>query len=233
MKDVEYTLVDSNYLSRRVAAPLRQGVVDALREAISRSEFQPGERLLESALCDRYEVSRTVIREALRQLESEGLISMVANRGPEVARLSLDDARSLYQVRAALESLAGQLFATNATLKQRERLAEVAKDVEAGIASPSVPDRLAVKDSYYEALLDGAGNKEIQRMLRTLHARIQILRNYSLSAPGRGESTVAEIKRITEFAIAGDSEATRLACIEHVENAADVALAEMQRRASA
>lgn len=88
---------------RRVAAPLREQVLELLRADILAAEFAPGQRLVESRLCERFEVSRTVIREVLRQLESEGLVALVPHRGPVVAELTRADAKALYEVRGALE----------------------------------------------------------------------------------------------------------------------------------
>src|SRR5207248_2791945 len=110
---------------QRVAAPLRTQVLEALRQDVLAAEFQPGERLVEAQLCARYEVSRTVVREVLRQLESEGLVTTVPNRGPVVTELTTADAEALFEVRGALEGLAGALFAERATAEQRERMGKV------------------------------------------------------------------------------------------------------------
>ena len=93
----------------RTAAPLRQQVVRLIREDILNGTLAPGRRLFESALCESYGVSRTVIREALRQLDSDQLIQVRPNLGPLVAMLREEDIKSLYVVRAALEGLAGKL----------------------------------------------------------------------------------------------------------------------------
>ncbi len=116
---------------RREAAPLRSQVVELLRRAIVGGELGPGERLVERVLCARFAVSRTVVREALRQLESEGLVTTVPQRGPVVAVLTAADAEALYEVRAVLEGLAGRAFAQRATPAERvalrERLAELGR----------------------------------------------------------------------------------------------------------
>ncbi len=106
----------------RVAAPLRQQVLDELRRAIIDGEIAPGSRLVERDLCARMGVSRTVVREVLRQLESEGLVGMIPHRGPVVRALSLDEARELYAIRAVLEGLAARIFATDASAAQVDRL---------------------------------------------------------------------------------------------------------------
>src|ERR1044072_1826069 len=106
------------YLSMRVArvaAPVRQQVAEVLRAAITSGRFAQGQRLVEKDLCELTGVSRASAREALRHLESEGLIETLPNRGPLVSRLSPRDAASIYQVRGALEALAAQLFAVQAS----------------------------------------------------------------------------------------------------------------------
>ena len=140
------------------AAPLREKVLDVLRSAITERHFKPGGRLVERELCDLMKVSRSSIREALRQLESEGLIDLIPNVGPVVKSLSEPEARAIYEVRAVMEGLAAKLFVQNAddyamtklevvvaklsqmraqvtllrgvTLSERERVAESLNEVE-------------------------------------------------------------------------------------------------------
>ena len=214
---------------QRTAAPLRQEVVAALRRAIVTSEYKPGERLVETALCDKFSVSRTVIREALRQLESEQLVVTVPNKGPEVATLTPTEARSLYEVRGALESLAGNLFAERATEAQRGQLVARLFDIRRAESAGGAQQLLAAKDSYYEVLLAGAGNKEISGMLRQINARTQVLRALSTSSPGRSPLMLAELTDITtSAAITRDPEAARRACEVHASNAAEAALSAME-----
>jgi GntR family transcriptional regulator, trigonelline degradation regulator len=216
---------------RRIAAPLRVEVAEAIRKAIVTSEFAPGDRLIESVLCEKYEVSRTVIREALRQLETQGLVTMVPNRGPEVATLTLHDAESLYEVRRSLESLAGSLFAERATDAECTELLACLNAVKIAMAGTDTAEKLAVKDRYYEVLMAGSKNAEIGRMLKTINARTQMLRMYSLSASDRTPRTVAELARITAAAAVNrDPDEARLACEEHVRSATEAALHEMRRR---
>src|SRR3970040_1259795 len=90
----------------RSAAPLRRQVLEELRRSIIAGRLAPGARLVERQLIAMMGVSRTVIREALRQLESEGLITMIPNKGPAVRELTLQEAKDLYGIRAVLEGLA-------------------------------------------------------------------------------------------------------------------------------
>jgi DNA-binding GntR family transcriptional regulator len=215
----------------RVAAPLRRQVGEWLREDIVSGQFAPGERLVERDLCQRYEVSRTVVREALRQLEASGLVTTVANKGPEVARVTRADVVAVYEVRAVLEGLAGRLFAERAGDEDKVRLVQSVDDVAAAMSGGDIRDVLASKDAFYANLFAGAANPVITGTLRTLHARIQMMRGLSLSAPGRSEQTLQELRGIVAMIQAGDGPGAARACEEHVKAAAAVVLATLDARA--
>jgi DNA-binding GntR family transcriptional regulator len=218
---------------QRVAAPLRTQVLEALRQDVLAAEFQPGERLVEAQLCARYEVSRTVVREVLRQLESEGLVTTVPNRGPIVTELTTADAVALFEVRGALEGLAGALFAERATAGQREQMGKVIRRYARTYRKAELAERLEMKDEFYDILIAGAANPVIDSTLRGIHARVQMLRGLSLQAEGRGPETVRELTAIHEAAaVAGDPAAARAACEDHVRNAAATALRELAARHS-
>jgi DNA-binding GntR family transcriptional regulator len=217
---------------RREAAPLRTQVVGLLRDAIVSAEFPPGERLVERTLCDRFEVSRTVVREALRQLESEGLVQMVPNRGPVVATVTAADAEALYEVREVLEALAGRAFAERATAAQKATLKRRLRAFETALDQGELAKVLAAKDAFYDTLLDGAANPVIRAMLRGIHARTSLLRGMTLQAPGRHVHTRQELRAITAAATSGDPAEAWSACANHVRSAAAVAMSLLRDTAS-
>src|SRR3954453_2834497 len=98
----------------RVAAPVREQVVDQLRQAIVEMRLKPGQRLVERELIEQTGVSRTTIREVLRQLTAEGLVMTIPQKGAVVMVPSAQEAADLYEVRATLEALAGRRFVRNA-----------------------------------------------------------------------------------------------------------------------
>jgi DNA-binding GntR family transcriptional regulator len=215
---------------RRVSAPLREQVIDILRADIVSSAIDPGTRLVEMALCSRFGVSRPVIREALRQLSAEGLVESVPNQGTMVATLTLEDARDLYEVRAQLEGLAGELFAQRASDADRTALQEAFGLIETSFAQDGLIDQLHGKDEFYDVLLRGAGNNVIRSTLIGIHARVQMLRAISMQSPGRLENSLAEIRQITDAAVAGNAIEARDACRTHIENAARIATATLAAR---
>ena len=218
---------------RRVAAPLREQVTDILRADIVAGKLEPGARLVEMTLCTRFGVSRPVVREALRQLAAEGLVESIPNHGTVVTQLTLEDARDLYEVRAALEGLAGELFAKRATDAERLALTTAFGKIKRSYSKGGIEEQLHSKGEFYDVLLHGAGNTVIHLTLVGIHARIQILRSVSMRVRGRLKTSLAELREITEAAVAGDFEATGAACRHHIEHAADIALAALRERLSA
>jgi DNA-binding GntR family transcriptional regulator len=177
---------------QKFAAPLRQQVLDGLRQAIIDGRLAPGARLTERELTEMMGVSRTVVREALRQLETEGLIENIPNKGPVVRTLSLDEARDLYSVRAVLEGFAARLFADKATEAQIGRLDEALVRVVAAYDSGDASAVLDSKNSYYGVLFEGAGSETLSSMLATLHARIWRWRALGLTHPRRSDDRSRE-----------------------------------------
>jgi len=207
-----------------IAAPLRKQVIELLRSAIISFEYEPGQRLVERELCERFEVSRTVIREVLRHLEAEGLIDLVPNRGPIVSLTTSDDAIALYEVRETLEALAARCCAQRATEAQKKALRNALQVVAVAYREGELLDELAAKDEFYRVLCDGAANPVIGSMLRTVQARVQMLRGLSLKTRGRPEESLAELERVVAAIEAGDQETAALRAAEHVQNAGRVAL---------
>ena len=201
----------------RTPAPIRAQVLDNLRQAILDGRFAPGQRLIERELVELTGVSRTSIREALRELAAEGLVTTIPNKGTVVATLSAEDARQLYQVRSVLEGLAGKLFVENATPAQRRALARQLAAIDRLAARDA--SILEAKDRFYDILFVGGGNVALHQTAASLHARVRALRSLSLSVPGRARKTVAELHEIIEAIDSDDAEKAARACRRHVANA--------------
>jgi GntR family transcriptional regulator, trigonelline degradation regulator len=202
----------------RAPAPIRSRVLDNLRQAILERKLAPGQRLIERELVELTGVSRTSIREALRELAAEGLVTTIPNKGTVVATVTAEEARQLYQVRSALEGLAGRLFVENATSAQRRALVNALRAVERAAPKGS-PAMLAAKDKFYDVLFEGGGNEALRSMAGALHARVNLLRSMSLSVPGRSAESLAELAEIVAAVQAGDADAAAKACSHHVEAA--------------
>jgi DNA-binding GntR family transcriptional regulator len=214
-------------LIQRIAAPLRQQALDALRRTIIAGELAPGTRLVERDLCARMGVSRTVVREVLRQLESEGLVATIAHRGPVVRALSEPEARELYAIRAVLEGLAARLFAAEASDAQVARLGAAVDAVEAAYGAGEAMRVIEAKDRFYRVLFEAARGEVLSGMLAALHARISRWRSLGLThpsrSPQRSSRSIAGLRALADAIGARDPEAAeRLARIETENAAAEV-----------
>lgn len=209
---------------RVVPQPMRKQVEEGLRAAIVDGRFAPGEHLPDRVLCDLFGASRSVVREAVRLLEAEGLVTVHPNRGPFVTHLSAAEAAQIYDVRGVLEALAGEGFARNATEEERAELRAVWEDLARRGPTADRQELLAIKRRFYDVLLSGARNIYAARMLDQLLNRNMQLRATSLSDPGRLPWTIRELRRVVEAVERRDPDEAFVACREHVQRAADVAL---------
>jgi len=209
---------------------LRHQVSEKLRESIFDMRFPPGSRLIERELCESVGVSRTLIREALRELEGEGLVQLTS-RGPVVPILTAEDARYIYDVRGALEGLAGRRCAENSSPEIVAALRAALHDVETTYTDEhsSGSQKLAAKSRFYEALINGAANPVLTDLLRMMHGRINLLRA-TYSSSERTMQSLSEVRGIVRAVEdRKPDEASRL-CAEHVRNAAIAAYAVIDAR---
>lgn len=202
------------------SAPLRRKITASLRQAIELGNIKAGERLVEKDLCRELNVSRTSLREALRELESEGLITNHP-RGLVVTQVTDKEADNIYGVRAALEGLVAEQFARNASEESQTALAEAVERLEQAYAEQKYDLILSAKKDFYETLCRGADNLVVLDVLNRMNSRITQLRSASLSDPSRGLASMAEIHKLARALRARDPEAAKAAAIFHVASAAN------------
>lgn len=213
------------------AAPLRQQVVSSLRDAVAEGRFLPGDRLVERELCELLGVSRTCLREALRELENDGIVTSLPNRGVVVSTIGARDAREIYEMRAVLEGLLAERFARLASSAQ---MAELEHSVEAlAQAYETGAGLLQAKRLFYEALMAGADHDLAASMLRSIQLRASQLRVMTLSDPDRSRHSIAEIRLLLKAIKKRDPEAAQAAARKHVQNAGTLALRLLERPAVA
>lgn len=203
---------------------VRDQVIESLRDAIVNMHFAPGQRLSEGELCESMGTSRASLRQALRVLESEGLIDTQKGRGVIVATLDGPTAKELYTVRAGLEGLLAKLYveaATDEDLKDLESMIEgMESSMERGRANA---DLIRQVDLLYDAMFERTNNPTLEKFLRIVHGRLPWLRASTTNHPARGEASIAELREFAEAAWSRDPEEARQAMERHVVNAGKVA----------
>lgn len=212
-------------------APIREQVAAILRDAIVDMRLEPGQVLIERELCEMTQASRPSVREALRQLEAEGLVESLNGKGTVVAIASPELAEDVYEVRAELEGLAAELFARSASeeLLAEFRLAVDEVAVAAAEDNPNAPrDVLQAKNRAYEVLFRGADNPILTQMVNMLQRRVTQMRALTLAQPGRPAQSVLEIEAIRDAIERRDSQAARAAATFHVKQAARTVLGALE-----
>jgi DNA-binding GntR family transcriptional regulator len=217
----------------RVAAPLREQVSDLLRKEIVEMRLRPGQRLVERELIERIGVSRTTIREAIRHLAAEGLVTTIPQKGAIVASPSWKEAAEVYEVRALLEGAAAREFAERASANQVKALLRALRQVERRAAEDDARGLLAAKGHFYEVFFDGSGNATIRQIIEGLQARVAVLRAASLQVPGRPAQSVVEIRAIVEAIERRDAAAASDAASFHVRQAARAAFTQIGEQSDA
>ncbi|MDR7522695.1 MAG: GntR family transcriptional regulator [Armatimonadota bacterium] len=207
--------------------PTRDLVLRKLRDAILSGRFQPGQRLLERELVEQMGVSRTPIREAMRKLELEGLVTTTPYKGPVVTTPTLEDAQALFEVRAALEGQAVALFTRRANGVALERLRACVSQAERGLLRRHLREVLAANNAFHDAIAAGCGNALLESMLANLRARIVLLRVESLSFPGRPPHSVAEHRAIVRRIARRDAAGAKRLMEAHIMHAWRAARAQL------
>lgn len=208
---------------------VREHALDKLRSAISRGLYPPGMRLVERELCEALGVSRTSVREALRQLQAENLIEVGKRRNITVAIVSSKDAEDIYLLRDMLETLAVRRFVERGDENAVKKLVRIHKDLRKVIHNGDVRELAVVAGEFYETILNGSGSKVIADTARQLRTRVNYLRLRSMAEPHRLEDGVQEWDRLVEAIVAGNANAAAKAMSEHLANARRAVVAKMQQ----
>lgn len=178
---------------RHYASPVRVQAVEAIRAQIMDGTLREGQRLVERELCEQLDISRNTLREAYRQLEAEGFVEMRPHKGPTVRRITDREARSLYELRQALEGLAIRLFTTRASDAELADLQDCFETLRSAHESGDVTRMLEAKDDFYDVLYRGADNEDLRSHARGLQRRLAQLRARSLSTGDRPQQSIAEM----------------------------------------
>ena len=208
---------------QRSTVTLRELALQKMRTAILDARFLPGDRLVERALCEELGVSRTVVREVLRHLETEGLVQSLPNQGPIVAILEMESAAEIYEIRALLE---GEAAMACARLADNSVVAALGDCIEKIQTAFDARDHHEVRDlttAFYERMFQGGRRNVAWEVVQSLTARINRLRALTIASDDRGRQAVEEMRQILAAIRAKKPADARDAARAHVERVAEIA----------
>lgn len=192
---------------------LYEEVAEQLRQRIFRRELEPGSWIDELKIADEFGISRTPLREALKVLAAEGLVTMKLRRGAYVTEVSDKDLRDVYHLLALLESDAAGVVAERATAEQVLELEALHAQLAAATADPDL--FFAINERFHMRLLELADNRWRNQMVADLRKVMKLNRHNSLLKHGRIEDSLAEHAAILAALKAGDANGAVLATREH------------------
>lgn len=210
---------------------LRELAVDRLRKAIIAGRFSGGDRLVERTLCDQLGVSRSVVREAIRYLEAEGLVEIMPRIGPVVATLDWLRARQIYDIRRLLEAEAAAACAARADKAVQSELRAALGTLKQAHEGGQPDPLLAATTQFYAVIFAAAGHDIAWEIVQRLNGRISRLRVITLASKDRSTSGFAHMQRICAAICAGDPAEAAAAVNAHLTDAAEIARAGLEAQA--
>ena len=176
----------------------------------------PGERLDEVRLSQRFAVSRTPIREALRQLAATGLVETIPRRGTFVAKLGLPQIIEMFEVMAELEGMCGRLSARRIAPEQRTRLLKKLDDCRAAAEAGNSDDYYYENEQFHGVIYELSHNRFLADQAQQLRNRLKPYRRLQLRVPQRMRSSFEEHKAIVDAILAGDEQDSESLLKNHV-----------------
>jgi DNA-binding GntR family transcriptional regulator len=193
--------------------PLREFIRDRIRDRISDGTYPPGTRLVERDLAAEFAVSRAPVREAVRMLNSEGFVEMLATRGVIVRQLSRTDVEELFDVREALETMAFRKAAERATRGDVKRLEGLARRAERAIKAVDRDTVYACNVEFHDVVPKMARNKVLVDMLEPVEGRLHWI-NLQNDEP---ELLWNEHRIMLQALVTGDADLAQRLSVQHIE----------------
>ena len=198
--------------------PLRDVVFNTLRRAILTGELKPGERLMEIHLANRLGVSRTPIREAIRKLELEGLVTMIPRRGAEVAQISEKSLQDVLEVRRALDALCTALACERITAEGKNALKKACDNFEEATKTRDAVTIAEADVAFHDIIVQATGNQRLIQMINNLSEQMYRYRFEYIKDESGHENLVNEHRMIYESFVDGDKERAAAAARLHIDN---------------
>ena len=202
----------------------KNSVYEYLYNAIQTGEIKPGQTLTERGLAEKIGVSRTPVREAIRKLEEQGIVTHEPHKGVKVITLSLDKVLQLYEVRELLEGLAARKLSERQTPEVIGELSGLIAEAEKQAMANNVHELARINSEFHLTLARLSGNVYLEAIMNMLQTQIGLMMSASLSTSGRPLQNISEHKMLIDAIRSGDGEFAESTAKHHVRNAREHAM---------
>ncbi len=195
-----------------------QRVFNRIRESILSGKYEKGEELKEKTIGDELGVSRTPVREALRQLELEGLVTIIPNKGAYVVGFTAEDIHDIYEIRSMLEGLCARRAAEKATTEQLEAMEEIMCLSDFQLKREHYDQLVELDNRFHQQLYQASGSKVLEHVLSDYHHYVERVRKVTWAVPKRSARSNEEHRQILEALKARDPEKAQQLANGHIMN---------------
>jgi DNA-binding GntR family transcriptional regulator len=195
---------------------LSEELRNQLEEMIVSGSLKPGERLDEVELAERFEVSRTPVREAFKALIATGLLELKGRQGVTVATMSIPVILEMFEMMAAMEGICAKLAARRATPRQKAQMREIHDRLTTSLGANDPKAFYAINQEFHDVLYDASHTHYLAGQTRSLRKRLAAYRRYVTYQPGRMAATIGEHEAVLTAIERADSEAAFAAASSHV-----------------
>lgn len=204
--------------------PLREIVYEELRELILTGKIKPGTRMMEIELAEDMGVSRTPIREAIRKLEKEGLVSIEPRKGAYASDVSIKDMVDILEVRGNLDGLAAYCAAERMTEAQKKELFIVKQSFNQAVADGDMAEMIRNDTKFHHLIVEASGNNQLITTVGQLQERVLRFRYIYYKDFKRAEEMPVEHNHIYEAIVSGNGEYAREEASKHIDKLKDMIL---------
>lgn len=212
--------------------PLRDVVFNTLRQAILTGELKPGERLMEIHLANRLGVSRTPIREAIRKLELEGLVTMIPRRGAEVAQITEKSMKDVLEVRRTLDALSAELACERISEEGEEELKKACQAFEDAVKTKDTKSIAKADVALHDIIAKATGNQRLIQLINNLAEQMYRYRFEYIKDASQHERIIEEHRIIYESIVKKDKEAAAQMAKIHIDNQEKAVIARIRMEQS-
>jgi DNA-binding GntR family transcriptional regulator len=204
--------------------PIRDIIYEYLRRAIMDGVIKPGERIVERSYAEKFNASRTPIREAIRKLEMEGFVVYIPRHGVVAKGLNQEEIAEIYAIRCGLESLAVRAAVDNITKEQLHMLEEVVRQAVAANKDENCEQVVEKLRKFDEIILDASKMPRLKKMISGLQESLRYYRKRNLTSISRRQTAIKEHKQILEAIVNKDASLAEKLLCNHINGAKEVLL---------
>ncbi len=198
-------------------------IFERIRDDILYGKYEKGQKIIEAKMADEFNVSRTPVREAIKQLELDDLVENIPNRGVVVKGISKQDIVDIFTIRLAIEGIAVEWAIERMDQQDMQKINEIYELMEFYTFKKDVQKFAELNTKFHEAIYKATKSRYLENVLKNYQVFMKVVRYKSLEKPGRLQGALDEHKLIVDALMKKDVEYAKMVVIDHVRHSKETA----------